>query len=227
MAAIPDPVLDAYRVDRGTGGDPCQHFAAGDATSLSQWGVSNNANVGAAQGALTATVDGSLLIADATATIFKEALPTGSNGIVVAPGAGTLGIANSWTGDVTITAGVTTASDAIKTKFIHSLRELDLAGGAQNNVPLFKPDVACTLVSAYLEFTVAPGSVAATVSIGKPGDATYYLNAHATATGGAIWDKDPLTLLATDIAADQSVFCSTDGAGDAGKVLVWLSFKID
>jgi hypothetical protein len=131
-------------------------------------------------------------------------------------------------GDATIAnTGVLTVTNAIKTKFASSIAVLDLAGGAQNDVFIFCPDVNCTLVSAYLVFQTVAGSVAAAVSIGKPGDPTYFVNAESTATGGAQWDNQTLTLLNTDVVAGLPIFCSTDGVGDAGKVVVCLNFKVD
>jgi hypothetical protein len=177
-------ILEVYRARFSSSGFNCRYFDTGDPASLNLWNDSDIANFLTLQAVLTATANGKLLIGDLASQTFIEAAPTGSNGIVATLGGGTLNFGNSWTGDVAIASGVTTVNDKFKTGFAQSMVLLDLAGGAQNNVVIFCPDVACTLLSVYLLFQTAAGSVAAAVSVGKFGTAGYYASGVATAKQG-------------------------------------------
>ncbi len=225
MSVISFSALDGYRGDGSTGSDVCQSYTPADPASRNVWDLGWNAAFKSVNWLLTATANGQLLIGNNTTGRFAKAVPTGSGGITVTAGGGSL--------DVQIAnAGVTPAkmSQAARTQIAKSIVLLDLAGGAQADVPIFASDVACTLLSAYIIYQAAGGTTPAAVSLGRSGSggsATYYTNAQATTASAAQWSKDILALSATDVPGNSTVYCSTDGAGNAGKALVCVTFEVN
>lgn len=170
--------------------------------------------------------NGQILIGSETDNCLVKAVPTGSNGILVTAGPGTLNFSLALTGgDLTVTSGVPSLTTAAKMRYAQSA-VIDLVTGAQD-VPIFCPNVAATLQAAYLIYQTASGTIATTVSIGKPGSSAYYLNAEPTLTGQAQWAKQPLTLLENDTVANDTVFCTVaGGSADAGKVMVVVAYTV-
>lgn len=203
----------------------CIYAANGDL--LDSWDDAITPNFRTLNALLAAMTNGKLLIGH-TANGYPSVgtLTAGAN-ILITNGAGSITIALDL-GAAQV--GTTNLTQAARTQLAQSVTLLDLAGGAQSNIPIFAPDVACTLISAYFIYQTAAGTVSAAVSLGRSGaggSATYFVNAQATTASAAQWSKDPLTLSATDVPADATVYCSTDGVGDAGKVLVCCTYMVN
>jgi hypothetical protein len=209
MAEVDWTILDQYSTDGSLGIGPAKSWSNGDVAGKGIWMDGLNNAISDAQYALKATADGQIPIGDNSTHTFKKAVPTGSNGVHIVAGAGTLDIGMSSNG------------------FVKSV-EIDLAAGSAGNFELFTPDVACTLLSAYLVFSTTSGVTPANISVGNSaGTSADYVASVSTSTSAAQFDRQVLTLLASPtVAANTTVYLASDGAGDSGKVVVYLKYKI-
>jgi hypothetical protein len=210
MPAIVLSTMELLRVVFPATGDTCQVFATGDTDGLNLWGDGNNATFQVLDAMLTPAANGEIFIANMTSGMYEPALPTGANGVTVTAGAGTLALGMSANG------------------FSKSV-EIDLAAGSAGNYEIFSPDVACTLLSVYLRFTTTSGSTPATISVGNSaGSATDYVAAVSSATSAVQFQKQALTLLPSPtVAADTSVYIASDGAGDSGRCVCYIKYRLN
>ncbi len=106
--------------------------------------------------------------------------------------------------------------------------KLDLSGSAQADVPVLHTTRACTLVKAILLYTEASSAdTGVTVTIGKEGTAAQYYTGTSEVSKSAWYEKD-VTLLATAIAAGDTVTCAHAGSKvGTGEILVCIEYTVD
>ncbi len=211
MSTKTHPIIDQYGTDGSISTSTAANFyTTGDVASRNVWADGLNAYLDKAEYALKATANGELLIGHAANQNYKKAVPTGSNGITVTTGAGTLAFG---------------LSAAARANYATATAKLDLSASAQSDVVIFHATRACTLVSARLLYTEASSSDAGvTVTIGKETDAAYYYTG-TSEISKAKWSELDVTLLATDIAAGDTVICGTAGSKvGTGEILVCIEF---
>ena len=223
MAHITWPILDQYSTDGSLGLGAAESWSNGDTASRGIWMDGLNNAISDLQYANKAGADGELLVGDAATQTYKKHVPTGTGGITVTAGAGTL--------DFSIGAGAIATdrlSAAARAQYLTAIAELDL-NAASATVPIGLITRAATIVKAYLVYTVASGAgTGVTVNLGTDTSATAFYTG-TSAASQAQYTKTDITgaLSATAIAANDFLICSTSGsvATTGGKVLVCLEIE--
>ena len=113
-------------------------------------------------------------------------------------------------------------------QFAKAMVIIDLSGGAVSSVAILHTSRACTLLKAIILYTEASSADAGvTITIGKESSSAYYYTG-ASEASKALWYELDVTLLATDIAAGDTVICgSAGGKTGTGEVLVCLEYKVN
>ena len=103
--------------------------------------------------------------------------------------------------------------------------KLDLSGSAQADVPILHTSVTATLINATLLYTEASsGDAGVVVTIGKETDDNYYYTG-TSEVSKALWYEKDVTLLATDVAAGDTVVCgNAGGKSGTGEILVCIEY---
>lgn len=115
-----------------------------------------------------------------------------------------------------------------RTKHAHAVAVMDLSGAAVAGNVILHPTQACTLLSARVLYTEASSADAGVaIKIGKETDDDYYFTG-TSATSQSQWAETSLTLLKTDVAAGDTVICSSAGGKTGtGEVLVCIEYKVN
>ena len=113
-------------------------------------------------------------------------------------------------------------------QFAKAMVIMDLSGGAVSNVIILHTSRACTLLKAIILYTEASSADAGvTITIGKEASSAYYYTG-ASEVSKALWYELDVTLLATDIAAGDTVICGcAGGKTGTGEVLPVIEYKIN
>lgn len=121
-----------------------------------------------------------------------------------------------------------TARSSWKVRHAKAYAKLDLSGDAVVNVPILHASSACTLLKAILLYTEASSADAGVgVTIGKETDNDYYYTGTSEASKAA-WYESSVTLLATDIAAGDTVVCGCAGGKvGTGEILVCIEYIVN
>jgi hypothetical protein len=106
--------------------------------------------------------------------------------------------------------------------------KLDLSGSAQADVVILHAITACTLVKVELLYTEASsGDAGVTVTVGKETDPDYYYTGTSEISKAAWYTLD-VTLLATDLAAGDTLICGHAGSkSGTGEILVCAEYTVD
>src|SRR3990167_4302947 len=112
-------------------------------------------------------------------------------------------------------------------QFAKAMVIMDLSGGAVSNVIVLHTSRALTLLKAIILYTEASSADAGvTITIGKESDLDYYYTG-ASEISQAQWYEKDVTLLATDVAAGDTVICGIAGGKvGTGEVLITLEYKV-
>lgn len=115
-----------------------------------------------------------------------------------------------------------------RTAFAKAYAKLDLSGSAQADVPILHTSVAITLSRVILLYTEASSADAGVaIKVGKETDDDYYYTGTSEASKAA-WYEKSLTLLATDLAAGDTLVCSNAGGKTGtGEILVCAEYTVD
>lgn len=115
-----------------------------------------------------------------------------------------------------------------RTRHARAMAIMDLSGSAVANNVILHPSQNCTLLRAILLYTEASSSDAGVaIKIGKETDDDYYYTG-TSETSKSQWYEKEVTLLATDIAAGDTVVCScAGGKTGTGEVLVCIEYTVN
>lgn len=113
-------------------------------------------------------------------------------------------------------------------QFAKAMVIMDLSGGAVSNIIILHTSRALTLLKAIILYTEASSADAGvTITIGKESDNDYYYTG-ASEISQAQWYEKDVTLLATDVAAGDTVICGTAGGKTGtGEVLIVIEYKVN
>ena len=113
-------------------------------------------------------------------------------------------------------------------QFAKAMVAMDLSGGAVSDVPILHTSRALTLLKAIILYTEASSvDACVTVTIGKESNSAYYYTG-TSEVSKAQWYELDTTLLATDIAAGDTVICGTAGGKTGtGEVLIVIEYKVN
>jgi len=162
--------------------------------------------------------DQHVLDAEVTAVAIAHALATAANDFLVASGAGAF-VKKTLAETVTILG---------LPQFAKAMVVIDLSGGAVSSIPILHTSRACTLLKAIILYTEASSADAGvTITIGKEASSAYYYTG-ASEISQALWYEKEVTLLATDIAAGDTVICgSAGGKVGTGEVLIFIEYRVN
>uniref|UniRef100_A0A6H2A0N1 Major tropism determinant N-terminal domain-containing protein n=1 Tax=viral metagenome TaxID=1070528 RepID=A0A6H2A0N1_9ZZZZ len=112
-------------------------------------------------------------------------------------------------------------------QFARAFSVIDLSGAAVSNIPILHTSRALTLLKAIILYTEATSADAGvTITIGKEATAAYYYTG-TSEISKAQWYELDVTLLATDIAAGDTVICGCAGGKvGTGEVLICIEYKV-
>lgn len=106
-------------------------------------------------------------------------------------------------------------------KHAKALTAMDLSGAAVVDNVVLHVESARTLVNAVPLYTEASSThTGVTLTLGKETDAAYYYTGASTASA-AQWTGTPVTLLASDIAAGDTVICGSAGSKTGAGEVLW------
>jgi len=117
--------------------------------------------------------------------------------------------------------GIGTEDAGCMIKHAKAMAAMDLSGAAVVDNVILHVESARTLVKAVPLYTEASSThTGVTLTLGKETDADYYYTGASTASA-AMWAGTPVTLLATDIAAGDTVICGSAGSKTGAGEVLW------